>query len=123
MAIRPATTRASCSRSRSRERCAGCPGVGKVVWGFVSLAVTARRAVNVEDDGTPQGAQWVSGDAGVSAPHHSRDSRSVGRTFLLEYGLLAASKHLVADEQGSGTVFSSQSCGGQGHYWPRRDIQ
>src|SRR5262249_6916795 len=64
------------------------------------LAVTARRAVNVEDDCLLKEAQGVSGDAGVSAPQCSRDSRSVGRTFLLEYGLLAASEHLVADDHG-----------------------
>jgi len=54
----------------------------------------------MEDTRTPQEAPEVSGDAGVSAPHRSRDSRSVGRTFLLEYGLLSASEHLMADAHG-----------------------
>jgi len=88
-----------------------------------SAASGQRGGLNVEDDCLLQGAQGVSGDAGVSAPQRSRDSRSIGGTFLLEYGLLAASEHLVADEHGRWHRFSSQSCGGQGWQKPRRDIQ
>jgi hypothetical protein len=72
-----------------------------------SAASGQRGGLNVADDCLLQGAQGVSGDAGVSAPQRSRDSRCVGGTFLLEYGLLAASEHLVADEHGRWHRFSS----------------
>ena len=55
----------------------------------------------------------VSGDAGVSAPHRSRDFRSVGRTFLLKYGLLAAAEYLVADAHGFWRRFFLS-----GSWWP-----
>ena len=68
----------------------------------------------MEDECTPQEAQEVSGDAGVSAPHRLRDSRSVGRTFLLKYGLLTAAEYFVADAHGFWHRFFLS-----GSWWPR----
>jgi hypothetical protein len=48
-----------------------------------------------------------------SLPQRSRDSRSVGRTFLLKYGLLAAAEYLVADAHGFWRRFFLS-----GSWWP-----
>ena len=59
---------------------------------------------------------------GLRSPR-ARHSGSVRRMFLVEYGLLAASKHLLADAYGLGSRFASQSCGCHCWQWPRRDLQ